>query len=113
MNPGSATASTASFGTSSGPPETASPNPSSEGSCYVYMDVQLYTLEAPSDKGAGTYLVDFKCAGYERLVERVVGEAGRALVGCGHRVADKDVTSPQPFLDLTNRLVIHLASGGG
>ena len=76
-----------------------------DNACYVYMDVQLYTLEADC------YLVDFKCAGYETIVEAVINESEKALVGSGIRVADKDVTSPQPFLDLTNKLVIHLARG--
>ena len=89
------------------------PAPRPDGACYVYMDVQLYTLEPGSDKHHGTYLVDFKCAGYEALVERMVGDSQRALVGSGFRIANKDVTSPQPFLDLTNKLVIHLAGGGG
>lgn len=74
-------------------------------SCYVYMDVQLYMLEAEC------YLVDFKCAGYENIVETVINDFEKKIVGCGIRVADKDVTSPQPFLDLTNKLVIHLARG--
>ena len=88
----------------------ADPAPSATGSCYVYMEVQLYTILAPDDKApSGTFLVDFKCSGYEALVERVVGETGRQLVGCGVRVENKDVSSPQPFLDLTNKLVIHLA----
>lgn len=78
----------------------------SDSACYVYMDVQLYMLEADC------YLVDFKCAGYETIVESVVSESERKLTGSGFRVADKDVTSPQPFLDLTNRLVIYLARGG-
>ena len=78
----------------------------SDNACYVYMDVQLYTLEADC------YLVDFKCAGYETIIEAVVNESEKQLVGSGIRVADKDVTSPQPFLDLTNKLVIHLARGG-
>lgn len=76
-----------------------------DNACYVYMDVQLYTLEADC------YLVDFKCAGYETIVEAVINESEKMLVGSGIRVADKDVTSPQPFLDLTNKLVIHLARG--
>ena len=80
-------------------------------SCYVYMDVQLYTLEPPNEKQQGTYLVDFKCAGYEAMVEKVLGDAEKVLVGSGHRIADKEVTSSQPFLDLTNKLVIHLAGG--
>lgn len=74
-------------------------------SCYVYMDVQLYMLETDC------YLVDFKCAGYENIVEAIVNDFENDMVGSGFRVADKDVTSPQPFLDLTNRLVIHLARG--
>ena len=82
------------------------PAPVANSSCYVYMDVQLYTLEQ------GTYLVDFKCSGYEQIVERAINEVEKKMVGSGHRVIDKEVTSPQPFLDLTNKLVIHLASGG-
>ncbi|KAL8766441.1 MAG: hypothetical protein Q9194_006269 [Teloschistes cf. exilis] len=79
--------------------------------CYVYIDIQLYTMEA------GTYLVDFKCAGYEPVHYEMVGPAGEdgegkmKVVGTGHRVKDKDVTSPQPFLDLANMLVIQLAKG--
>ncbi|MCJ1250717.1 Protein kinase [Trapelia coarctata] len=83
-----------------------------DGACYVYMDVQLYTLEATNDKGQGTFLVDFKCAGYESIVEKAVSDTEKILTGSGVRVKDKDVTSPQPFLDLTNKLVIHLAGGG-
>lgn len=102
--PSSAAASTTSVGTSValGPADAA---------CYVYMDVQLYTLEAGSEKVQATYLVDFKCAGYENLVEQAVDGVGKALIGSGYRVKSKDVTSPQPFLDLTNKLVIHLAGG--
>lgn len=74
-------------------------------SCYVYMDVQLYMLEAEC------YLVDFKCAGYENIVETIINDLEKKIVGCGIRVADKDVTSPQPFLDLTNKLVMLLARG--
>ena len=32
-------------------------------------------------------------------------------IGSGNRKAEKDVTSPQPYLDLANRLVIYLARG--
>ena len=78
--------------------------------CFVYMDLQIYVLEAE------TYLVDFKSAGYEAIVgERQVrnhkGEIITEYVGSGNRKSDKDVTSPQPFLDLANKLVIHLARG--
>lgn len=80
--------------------------------CFVYLDLQIYVLELE------TYLVDFKCAGYESIIgERQVvnkkGEEVTEFIGSGYRVADKDVTSPQPFLDLANKLVIHLARGGG
>lgn len=80
--------------------------------CFVYLDLQIYVLELE------TYLVDFKCAGYESIIgeHKVVNKKGEEVtefIGSGHRVADKDVTSPQPFLDLANKLVIHLARGGG
>ena len=78
--------------------------------CFVYMDLQVYVLEAD------TYLVDFKSAGYELILgERQVrnrqGEMTTEYIGSGNRKADKDVTSAQPFLDLANKLVIHLAKG--
>ncbi|KAL8782178.1 MAG: hypothetical protein Q9213_005614 [Squamulea squamosa] len=75
--------------------------------CFCYTDIQLYTMEPD------TYLVDFKCAGYESAIrekDENGEEVGRWL-GTGHRVKDKDVTSPQPFIDLTNELVIQLAKG--
>ena len=80
--------------------------------CFVYLDLQIYVLEAD------VYLVDFKCAGYESIIgeHKVVNKKGEEVtefIGSGQRVADKDVTSPQPFLDLANKLVIHLARGGG
>lgn len=80
--------------------------------CFVYLDLQIYALELE------TYLVDFKCAGYESIIgeHKMVNKKGEEItefIGSGHRVADKDVTSPQPFLDLANKLVIHLARGGG
>lgn len=80
--------------------------------CFVYLDLQIYVLEME------TYLVDFKCAGYESIIgeHKVVNKKGEEVtefIGSGYRVADKDVTSPQPFLDLANKLVIHLARGGG
>lgn len=78
-----------------------------DNACFVYMDVQLYQLDHE------TYLVDFKCAGYEAAVEvaDAINFSQKKLVGSGYRVLDKDVTSPQPYLDLTNKLVIHLARG--
>ena len=77
---------------------------SPESACFVYMDVQLYQVEE------GCFLVDFKCAGYEGVVEGINPFTKKTeLIGNGLRVTDKDVMSPQPFLDLTNQLVIHLA----
>ena len=72
---------------------------------YVYMDIQLYTMEVE------TYLVDFKCAGYERAMYEDAGEGKVRVLGSGNRVQDKEVTSPQPFLDVANKLVIQLAKG--
>ncbi len=93
-----------SLSSATGSTTSVAPLPS-DSACYVYMDVQLYTLEQD------TYLVDFKCAGYETLLEVAANESEKKLVGSGYRVLDKDVTSPQPFLDLTNKLVIQLAKG--
>lgn len=80
--------------------------------CFVYLDLQIYVLEE------GVYLVDFKCAGYESIVgsKEIVNKKGETIteyIGSGVRIADKDVTSPQPFLDLANKLVIYLAKGNG
>jgi len=80
--------------------------------CFVYLDLQIYSLEME------TYLVDFKCAGYESIIgsKEVVNKKGEAIteyIGSGIRVVEKDVTSPQPFLDLANKLVIHLANKNG
>ena len=79
--------------------------------CFVYLDLQIYVLEE------NVYLVDFKCAGYESIIgsREIVTKKGETIteyIGSGVRIADKDVTSPQPFLDLANKLVIHLARGG-
>ena len=78
--------------------------------CFVYLDLQIYVLEE------NVYLVDFKCAGYESIVgsRDVMNKKGETIteyIGSGVRIADKDVTSPQPFLDLANKLVIYLAKG--
>ena len=82
----------------------------SDTACFVYMDLQIYALEPE------TYLVDFKSAGYESIVgERQVRNKKAQLIteyiGSGNRKSEKDVTSPQPFLDLANKLVIYLAKG--
>ncbi|KAL8936489.1 MAG: hypothetical protein Q9216_004906 [Gyalolechia sp. 2 TL-2023] len=84
---------------------TTPASPQTYDACYIYADIQLYTMEPD------TYLVDFKCSGYESVVKEYVNGVETELRGTGFRVADKDVTSPQPFLDLANALVIQLAKG--
>ena len=90
-------------------PPTGHPPTTTETACFVYLDLQIYTLEQD------VYLVDFKNAGYEPIVgeKRVRGKGGETktvFVGNGLRKAEKDVTSPQPYLDLANRLVFQLAT---
>lgn len=127
--------------------------PEPDEAAYVYITIQLYTIDAEF------YLVDFKCAGYERLVKEVVrevrehvqnsgsstdvsttaastdfdgndgtAEKWRVLaegetvddqisqvrvrereVGLGRADGEKLATSPFPFLDVTSKLIVHLA----
>jgi carbon catabolite-derepressing protein kinase len=93
---------------------------------WVYVTIQLYAIEKDF------FLVDFKCAGYERLVRRFAsevndgeepemlrkgssGEEGDGedddedLVGEGRYADEKDISSPFPFLDVASRLIIQLA----
>lgn len=107
--------------------DTAKP----EESVWVYVTIQLYAIERDF------FLVDFKCAGYERLVKRFVREVtgsnesdvikrdnapegytsddleedemGEELVGAGRTLDEKEITSPFPFLDVASRLIIQLA----
>ncbi|QIX00755.1 hypothetical protein AMS68_006272 [Peltaster fructicola] len=101
-------------------------------SVYVYVAIQLYSIEKDF------YLVDFKCSGYEKLVRRfasevnggkavdvvkhvedaadmpddasiVEGEDGHEYMGEGRVADEKDITSPYPFLDVASRLIIALA----
>ncbi|EME46702.1 hypothetical protein DOTSEDRAFT_70641 [Dothistroma septosporum NZE10] len=102
-----------------------------EENVWVYVTIQLYAIEKDF------YLVDFKCAGYERLVKRFAREVtgsnesdviqrdhagdqytsndfeedmnGDQLVGAGRTEGEKDITSPFPFLDVASRLIIQLA----
>lgn len=103
--------------------------------CFVYVTIQLYAIEKDF------FLVDFKCAGYERLVKRFerevngsnesdvvrsdnappgydpgedyeVDEEGDELIGVGPPQKGKDITSPFPFLDVASKLIIQLASSG-
>jgi len=100
-------------------------------SAWVYVTIQLYSIEKDF------FLVDFKCAGYERLVKRFAAEVGGSnesdvvradqapegyesgdgtenewgeeMVGAGRSGEEKDVSSPFPFLDVASRLIIQLA----
>lgn len=113
-------------------PTTTSPvYPRAHASVWVYVTIQLYSIEKDF------YLVDFKCAGYERLVRRFAREVngsedadvtridqapdgyesedgttdedGEELIGAGRTGDEKDVSSPYPFLDVASRLIIQLA----
>ena len=105
--------------------------PAPEETVWVYVTIQLYSIEKDF------YLVDFKCAGYERLKPRYTREAtgsnesdvirvdhapdgydsddveidaaGEELVGAGRTGDEKEITSPFPFLDVASRLIIALA----
>lgn len=105
--------------------------PIPDESVWVYVTIQLYSIEKDF------YLVDFKCAGYERLKARYTREAsgsnesdvirvdnapegydsddvevdaaGEELVGAGRNADEKEITSPFPFLDVASRLIIQLA----
>lgn len=91
---------------------------------WVYVTIQLYAIEKDF------FLVDFKCAGYERLVRRFASEVNDGeepemlrknsdggegedddedLVGEGRYADEKDISSPFPFLDVASRLIIQLA----
>ncbi len=91
---------------------SSSTTPSAETSCYVHMEIQLYAIDpATTTSGHRVFLVDFKCAGYENLVDVMRDDVGKRAIAAGHRLRDKEVTSPYPFMDLANKLVIHLAAG--
>ena len=105
--------------------------PKPEESVWVYVTIQLYAIEKDF------FLVDFKCAGYERLVRRFAKEVsgseeadavpvdsapqdyhasegtenddGEELMGVGRTGEEKEVSSPFPFLDVASRLIISLA----
>ena len=120
-----------------GPPQSAVGSmhggdwPKPEESAWVYVTIQLYSIDKDF------YLVDFKCAGYERLVRRFAREVngseesdimnidnapegyhdsdgtenweGDELMGAGRSADEKDVSSPFPFLDVASKLIIQLA----
>lgn len=92
-------------------------------SCWVYVTIQLYCIEADS------FMVDFKCAGYERLMRKLKreikmqsGENGdeddkgdddddtdEGFVGLGRVTEEKDISSPFPFMDVASALIVSLA----
>lgn len=119
-----------------GPPSVAAPDARHaedelDAAVWVYVTIQLYCIEKDF------FLVDFKCAGYERLVQRFAREvsgsndsdavavdqagedyeegditetsSGESLVGVGRWAEEKEITSPFPFLDVASRLIIQLA----
>jgi carbon catabolite-derepressing protein kinase len=91
----------------------------------------LYCIEQDS------FMVDFKSAGYERLVRRlrreikaaqtadaenVVADVWRdeehddedmdeGYMGCGRIPEEKDISSPFPFMDVASSLIVQLAQG--
>ena len=119
-----------------GPPPSASASirgsrewPKADEKVWVYVTIQLYSIEKDF------YLVDFKCAGYERLVHKFAREVSgddtdiikgmspidshadksddededEGFVGEGRTAEEKDISSPFPFLDVASRLIIQLA----
>lgn len=99
-------------------------------SCWVYVTIQLYCIERDS------YMVDFKCAGYEKIVRQLKTQVQRAIdgdtdgstntdnkapktsqvdgkddeyVGLGRSVDEKDISSPFPFMDVASNLIVSLA----
>lgn len=118
-----------------GPPPSASASvrgsrewPKADDKVWVYVTIQLYSIEKDF------YLVDFKCAGYERLVHKFAKELNGedtdltrmsphdshannsddededdGMVGEGRTAEEKDISSPFPFLDVASRLIIQLA----
>lgn len=102
-------------------------------SAWVYVTIQLYCIEADS------FMVDFKCAGYERLVRRLRRQIrhhsnnspegqdddewraedsdiddedlDEGYMGAGRAVEEKDISSPFPFMDVAASLIVQLAQG--
>ncbi|GAB7343378.1 hypothetical protein MBLNU457_1417t1 [Dothideomycetes sp. NU457] len=100
--------------------------PQNDESCWVYVTIQLYCIERDS------FMVDFKCAGYERLTKKLRREISRQLpddstaaeshedddedddmdegyVGLGRYAEEKDICSPFPFMDVASSLIVCLA----
>lgn len=102
-------------------------HPAPNESAWVYVTIQLYCIEQDS------FMVDFKCAGYERLVRRLRREVkaqadgemadvwreedqddedvDEGFMGCGRIPEEKDISSPFPFMDVASSLIVQLAQG--
>ncbi|CAC9886565.1 Pkinase-domain-containing protein [Aureobasidium pullulans] len=102
-------------------------HPAPNESAWVYVTIQLYCIEQDS------FMVDFKCAGYERLVRRLRREIktqadgetsdvwreedhddedmDEGYMGCGRIPEEKDISSPFPFMDVASSLIVQLAQG--
>lgn len=102
--------------------------PKPDESCWVYVTIQLYCIERDS------FMVDFKCAGYERLIRRFRRTMSRhaddddeqqlrfedeersddddmdeGYFGHGRYTDEKDISSPFPFMDVASSLIVSLA----
>lgn len=68
-----------------------------DDSAYVYLTIQLYAL---GNKDQEMYVVDFKCAGYERLVRQLVRTVGEhSNIDSVHDLNDPNISSPEPSAD--------------
>ncbi|PSK42352.1 hypothetical protein B9Z65_4266 [Elsinoe australis] len=133
-HPGSAHGSTenvAASGPGMDPQGTLRRSDRGDDSCWVYVTIQLYCIEKDS------FMVDFKCAGYERLVRKFARSVRRQMSsdegrdigdehverygseadddmdegyeGTGRVVGEKDISSPFPFMDVASSLIVTLA----
>jgi len=62
--------------------------PQNDQSCWVYVTIQLYCIERDS------FMVDFKCAGYERLTRKFRSEVARSM--SHEQGGDSDPRSKSP-----------------
>lgn len=106
-----------------GSPTKHSFEPHEKDYVYINLTIQLYQVENDN------YLVDFKCAGYERCQapqgpkKKKVGFedalGGEAEEGAKLREDNEDeekqkeANSPFPFLDIAGKLIVALAEAGG
>ncbi|KAI9720477.1 MAG: Protein kinase [Chrysothrix sp. TS-e1954] len=60
-----------------------------DDSAYIYITIQLYSIDK------GFFLVDFKCAGYERLMRRLVRELEEMGVSDGNKVVQTEATAEE------------------